>query len=378
MLLPQSGESRSLTLSNESAYAGFKWELDVWGRIRRSVEATRAQLLSREEGQRAVILGLVGNVAEASFDLRQFDLQVEITKRTLNAWEGTVRISRVKLQQGVISKLDLDRFEAERSNAAAQLADLERQVVQKENQISLLLGRKPATIARGIALADQVMSPDVPAGLPLRFLQRRPDILQAEQELTAATANIGVAQAGRFPQLSLTGALGIANPQLNSFAPGVAFTQAASASIAGPLLNASSLGYQVTVAEARTRQARAQYDKAVVTAFKEVEDVLIAIQKTREQRVAQERQVASLRSALEMSDLRYKGGRASYLDLLTAQRDLYNAEISLARTRRTQLVSVVQLYKALGGGWLPEGTDRRMQASPVVDQGPTGTPAQER
>ncbi len=295
-----------------------------------------------------MILGLVGNVAEAYFDLRQFDLQVEITKRTLNAWEETVRISRVKLQQGVISKLDLDRFEAERSNAAAQLADLERQVVQKENQISLLLGRKPATIARGIALTDQVMPPDVPAGLPSDLLQRRPDILQAEQELTAATANIGVAQAGRFPQLSLTGALGIANPQLNSFSPGVAFTQAASASIAGPLLNASSLGYQVTVAEARTRQARAQYDKAVVTAFKEVEDVLIAIQKTREQRVAQERQVASLRSALEMSDLRYKGGRASYLDLLTAQRDLYNAEISLA-TDQTHTIGVSRA--ALQGAW---------------------------
>src|SRR5215217_857889 len=359
----QSQGQGGTTLTNESAYAGLKWEMDVWGRIRRSIENTRAQLLSRQEAQRAIILGLVGNVAEAYFDLRQLDLQIEITKRTLKAWDETVRISRIKLDQGAISKLDLDRFEAERANAAAQLADLERQVVQKENQISLLLGRKPAQVARGIALTEQMMPPDIPAGLPSDLLRRRPDILQAEQDLVAATANIGVAQATRFPQLSLTGALGIANPQLNSFAPGVAFTQYASASIAGPLLNATSLGYQVQVAEARTRQASLQYEKTIVTAFREVEDALIATQKSREQRVAQEAQVAALRSAFELADLRYKGGRASYLDVLTAQRSLFDAELALARTRRTQLVSVVQLYKALGGGWSPAGLYEQGQAS---------------
>jgi multidrug efflux system outer membrane protein len=356
------------TLMNESAFAGVKWEVDVWGRIRRSIEATRAQLLSRQEGQRAVVLGLVSNVAEAYFDLRQLDLQVEITKRTLKAWDETVRISRVKLEQGTIPKLDLDRFEAERANAAAQLADLERQDVQKENQISLLLGRKPAQIARGIALTGQTMPPEVPAGLPSDLLQRRPDILQAEQDLTAATASIGVAQASRFPQLSLTGALGIANPQLNSFAPGVAFTQFAGASVTGPLLNATSLGYEVKVAEARTKQASLQYEKTIVTAFKEVEDALIAVQKSREQREALEAQVKSLRSALELADLRYQGGRASYLDVLTAQRTLFDAELALARTRRTQLVSVVQLYKALGGGWSPAGSYDNAAASAVAQQ----------
>ncbi|MGE3154871.1 MAG: efflux transporter outer membrane subunit [Nitrospiraceae bacterium] len=356
------------TLSNQNAFAGLKWEVDIWGKIRRSIEAARAQLLSRQEAQRAVILGLVSNVAEAYFDLRQLDLQVEITKRTLKAWDDTVRISRVKLEQGVIPKLDLDRFEAERANAAAQLADLERQEVQKENQISLLLGRKPAQVPRGIALTGQVMPPQVPAGLPSDLLQRRPDILKAEQDLTAATATIGVAQASRFPQLSLTGALGVANPQINAFAPGVAFTQFAGASVAGPLLNATSLGYQVTVAEARTKQASLQYEKAIVTAFKEVEDALIAVQKSREQREAQEAQVKSLRSALEMADLRYQGGRASYLDVLTAQRTLFDAELSLARTRRTQLVSVVQLYKALGGGWSPAGPYESAPASKVAQQ----------
>ena len=365
------------TLSNESAYAGLKWEVDVWGRIRRSIEATRAQLLARREAQRAVILGLVGTVAEAYFDLRQLDLQIEITRRTLKAWDETLRISRIKLDQGAISKLDLDRFEAERANAAAQLADLERQAVQKENQISLLLGHKPAQISRGAALTDQMMPPEIPAGLPSDLLQRRPDILQAEQDLVAATATIGVAQASRFPQVSLTGALGVANPQLNSFAPGVAFTQFASASVAGPLLNATSLGYQVKVAEARTKQASFQYEKAVVSAFKEVEDALIANQKTREQRTAQEVQVSALRSALDLADLRYKGGRASYLDVLTAQRSLYDAELALARTRRTQLVSVVQLYKALGGGWSADSRYEGSRDSTATQTAPVGLSVRE-
>jgi outer membrane protein, multidrug efflux system len=378
VFIPGQGGQGGATLSNESAYAGLKWEVDVWGRIRRSIEATRAQLLSRQESQRAIILGLVGAVAEAYFDLRQLDLQIEITRRTLKAWDETVRISRIKLDQGAISKLDLDRFEAERANAAAQLADLERQSVQKENQISLLLGRKPAQITRGVALTEQMMPPEVPAGLPSDLLRRRPDILQAEQDVVAATSTIGVAQASRFPQLSLTGALGVANPQINSFAPGVAFTQYASASVAGPLLNATSLGYQVTVAEARTKQASLQYEKAIVTAFREVEDALIATQKTREQRTAQEIQVAALRSAFELADLRYKGGRASYLDVLTAQRSLFDAELALARTRRTQLVSVVQLYKALGGGWSPNGMDGTMQASPLPERLPAALPVQEK
>jgi multidrug efflux system outer membrane protein len=351
------------TLSNESAYGGLKWEVDVWGKIRRSIEATRAQLLARQEAQRAVILGLVGTVAEAYFDLRQVDLQIEITRRTLKAWDETVRLSRIKLGQGAISKLDLDRFEAEQANAAAQLADLERQSVQKENQISLLLGRKPAHISRGSALTEQVMPPEIPAGLPSDLLRRRPDILQAEQDLVAATAGIGVAEASRFPQLSLTGALGVANPQLGSIAPGVAFTQYASAAVTGPLLNATALGYQVKVAEARTKQATFQFEKTIVTALREVEDALIATQKSRQQGRSQEAQVAALRSAFDLADLRYRGGRASYLDVLTAQRSLFDAELALARTRRTQLVSVVQLYKALGGGWSPAGSQEDLPTS---------------
>ncbi len=349
-----SGGSGGTDFSSLFGTAGLKWEIDLWGRIRRSIEAAHAQLLSQEENQRAVVLGLVGNVAEAYFGLRALDLQIEITKRTLKAWEDSVRISRLRFQHGDIPKLDLDQFEAERAGTAAKLADLEKQMVQQENQLSLLLGRRPMTIARGLALTEQSMPPNVPPGLPSALLQRRPDIAQAEQELTAATAKIGVAQAQRFPQFALTGNAGGAGFRLDSLA-GPFATLGASASLTGPLLNATALGYQVQSAEAQTRQAAARYQKAILTAFKEVEDALIAVQKSREQSEAQQQQVTSLQSALGFATQRYQGGRASYLDVLTAQRNLFDAELALATTRRTQLASVVQLYKALGGGWLPEG-----------------------
>lgn len=349
----QSGGSGGTDFSRAYGLAGLKWELDLWGRIRRSIEATRAQLLSQEENQRAVIIGLVGNVAETYFDLRALDLQVDIAKRTLKTWEESVRISRLRFQHGDIPKLDLDQFEAERAGTAAQLAVLEQQVVQTENQLSLLLGRRPMPIARGLALTEQPMPPDVPPGLPSALLQRRPDILQAEQQFAAATAMIGVAQAQRFPQLALTGAAGGAGFQLNSLSVGPFATVGASATLTGPLLNATALGYQVQVTEAQAKQALAQYQKAVLVAFKEVEDGLIGIQKTRERRDAQEQQVKSLQSASNFATLRYQGGRANYLDVLTAQRNLFDAELALAKTRRAQLVSMVQLYKALGGGWSP-------------------------
>ena len=351
--VPLGGKDDGLSLSHESADVGLKWEVDLWGRIRRSVEAARAQLLSKSENQRAVILGLVSNVAEAYFNLRGLDYEVEITKRTLKSWEETVRLSELRFKQGVIPKLDLDRFQAERAGAAAQLADLERQVVQEENRLSILLGRRPAEIARGLRLTEQPIPPAVPPGLPSDLLQRRPDILKVEQDLAAATANIGVAQAVRFPQLALTGAIGGAGLQISgsSFGPYATFKGAAS--LSGPLFNASALGYQAKATEAQAQAAVAQYRKTVLTAFMEVEDALIAVQKTGEQRIAQEQQVAALQSALTLADFRYQGGRASYLDVLTAQRSLFESELSLARTRRGQLTSVVQLYKALGGGWSP-------------------------
>jgi outer membrane protein, multidrug efflux system len=366
---PIASQRDGTTLSQLSGAVGLKWEVDLWGRIRRSVEAARAQLLSKQENQRAVILSLVSGVAESYFDLRGLDYQVDITKRTLKAWDDSVHLSKLRYQKGDIPKLDLDRFVAERAGTAAQLADLERQVVQRENQISLLLGHKPSEISRGRMLTEQPMPPEVPPGLPSELLQRRPDIIQAEQSLAAATANIGVAQAMRFPQLALTGQAGGAQLNISdmSFNPYATFMGAAA--LTAPLYNASALGYQVKVAEARGNQAIAQYRKAILQAFQEVEDALISVQKTREQRNAQEQQVQALESSLRLADLRYQGGRASYLDLLTAKRTLFDAELALAKTYRNQLVSVVKLYKALGGGWSPSGAGENRPSSTTQEAG---------
>ncbi|HEX4967854.1 MAG TPA: efflux transporter outer membrane subunit [Nitrospiraceae bacterium] len=345
------------------------WEMDIWGRIRRANEASLAELLAREENRRAVTLQIVGGVAQSYFDLRQFDMQLEIAKRTLLAWEESVRIGQARLRQGLINKLDVDQFEAERENAAARIAELKRQVIQKENELSVLLGRNPSQIARGRSLTEQIMPPVVPAGLPSELLQRRPDVVSAEQQLVATTARIGVAKAERFPKLSLTGLLGVASPTLTDFiSPATSFGVLAPV-LAGPLLNAQTLGFQQKAVEAQARQAVAQYEQTVLVAFREVEDALVGVSTAREQAAAQERQVNSLRSALHLANLRYKGGLANYLDVLIAQRSLFVTELALADTHRLHLVSVVQLYKALGGGWSPNEASREHPASSVPPGG---------
>jgi multidrug efflux system outer membrane protein len=341
---------------NYYTQGNLSWELDVWGRIRRSNEAARGDLLAKEESRRAVILQLVSGVAEAYFDLLQFDMQLDIARRTLKSWEESVRIAQARLKQGMTSKLDADQFEAERANAAARAAELERQMVQKENQLSVLLGRNPHKIPRGKSLTEQVMPPEVPPGLPSDLLQRRPDIVQAEQELGAATARIGVAKAERFPKITITGILGAANPQLSQFFTNESSFAAVGPGFTGPLFNAQTLGFQQKAFEAQARQAVAHYEQTILVAFKEVEDALVAVTTTREQRKAQAQQVEALRSALNLASLRYKGGLANYLDVLIAQRNLFEAELALTGTHRLHLVSIVQLYKALGGGWPPAGS----------------------
>lgn len=341
-------------LFNYSLQGNLSWELDIWGRIRRSNEAARGDLLGREEGRRAVILQLVSGVAEAYFDLLQLDMQLDIARRTLKSWEESVRIAQARLRQGMTSKLDADQFDAERANAAARGAELERQMIQKENQLSVLLGRAPYQIPRGRSLTEQVMPPAVPAGLPSELLQRRPDIVQAEQSLAATTARIGMAKADRFPKLSITGFLGVASPHLSRLVANETAFGVAGPSLTGPLLNAQILGFQQEAVEAQARQAVAQYEQSILVAFREVEDALVAVRTAREQREAQVQQVEALRSALHLASVRYKGGLANYLDVLIAQRNLFEAELALTGTHRLHLVSVVQLYKALGGGWPPE------------------------
>lgn len=339
---------------NYYTLGNLAWEVDLWGRIRRSTEAARADLLSKEENRRAVTIQLVSAVAEAYFNLLQFDLQLDIAKRTLQSWEESVRIAQARLRQGMTSKLDADQFEAERASAAARTAELQRQMVQAENHLSVLLGRRPFSITRGHSLDEQIVPPEVPAGLPSELLQRRPDLLVAERQLAAVTARIGAAKAERFPRITLTGLLGVAHPELS-----LLFTDPSSfgvfgAGLAAPLLNAQVLGFQQEAVEAQSKEALAQYQQAVLTAFREVEDALIAVQTARTQRESQHQQVSALQSALKLAELRYKGGLANYLDVLVARRSLFESELALTSTRRLLLASVVQLYKALGGGWSPE------------------------
>ena len=335
----------------------LNWEIDIWGRIRRSNEAAFGDLLAREENRRAVILQLVSGVAGAYLDLLQFDMQLDIAKRTLGSWEESVTIAKARLRRGVSSRLDADQFEGERANAAARVAQFERQMVQKENELSVLLGRNSFRIPRGQILTEQIFPPKVPPGLPSELLQRRPDIVQAEHELAAATARIGVAQAERFPKFSITGILGLASPQLSTLtSPGSEFGQAG-LGLAGPLFNANILGFQQEAVEAQAKQVLAHYEQTILVAFKEVEDALVAVRTADSQRMAQQEQVTALRSALRLANLRYKGGLTSYVDVLIAKRDLFVSELELTSTHRLHLVSIVQLYKALGGGWSPDSPE---------------------
>ncbi|HNP59486.1 MAG TPA: efflux transporter outer membrane subunit, partial [Nitrospirales bacterium] len=283
---PDGGNKKSggLDYSREKFFGGIKWEIDLWGRIRRNVEATQAELLARVENQRGVVIALVSDVAQSYFTLRALDLQVKIAERTLKVWNEAVRLSRSQYEHGYASKLDLDRFEAEQAGTRAQLANLEQHVVLAENRISVLLGHRPMAIPRGFALTEQPLPPEVPVGLPSSLLSQRPDILEAEQKLAAATANIGVAQAQRFPQFSINAGGGVAGFQLNSMGTGPFAAANVSGTLTGPLLNATALGYGVGVATSQEQQALARYELAILNAFREVEDSLITIKKTGEQR----------------------------------------------------------------------------------------------
>ncbi|MEK7769157.1 MAG: efflux transporter outer membrane subunit, partial [Pseudomonadota bacterium] len=257
--------------------SSLNWEMDIWGRVRRANEAARADLLAREENRRAVILTLVSGVAQSYFDLLQLDMQLDIARRTLQSWEETVALAQHRLRGGVISRLDADQFEAERANVSARVAELERQMIQKENELNVLLGKNPAPIVRGRLLTEQTMPPEVPAGLPSDLLQRRPDILQAEQTLAAATARIGMTKAARFPRITLTGLLGVASPRLANLLTSSSEFGMGGVGLAGPLLNAQTLGHEQRAVEAQARKVLAQYEQTILVAFKEVEDALVAV-----------------------------------------------------------------------------------------------------
>jgi multidrug efflux system outer membrane protein len=336
------------------AFAGLlnaSWEIDLWGRIRRADEAARAQILASEEAKRGVMLSLVSDVAQAYFELLELDLQLEIARRTTESFRDSLDIFRRRLEGGVASRLETARAAASLAQTAATVPNLERLIVLKENQINLLLGREPASIARGLPLTAQSSPPEIPAGLPSDLLERRPDVRQAEQNLVAANARIGVAVADFFPRLDLTSLLGFASPALSSITSGRNRVWSAAASLAGPIFQGGRLVGQYRQFQAEWEETRLRYEQTALNAFHEVSNALVSRQKLIDVRTEQANAVESLRESVSVSTQRYIAGLSSYFEVLEAQQQLFPAENSLAQTQLEQLVAIVDLYRALGGGW---------------------------
>ena len=329
----------------------LSFEIDIWGRLRRATEAARASLLSAEETRKAVVTTLVSDVATSYLTLRELDYELAISRQTLQTREESLVLVRKRQTGGVSTRLDLRQAEQLVYTAAETIPATQEQIGQRENQISLLLGENPGGITRGRGLTEQDITPDVPPGLPSSLLELRPDIRAAEQDLIAANAEIGVARAAYFPRVSLSGFLGGASTQLSSLFSGPHSAWNLIPQITQPIFTAGRIKSGVRLAQAERDHALVQYEKVIQTAFTEVSDALIAHQRLRESREKQELLVAALEDRLRLAYMRYRGGVDTQLNALDADRDLFNAQLTLSRLRLEEILSVVQLYKALGGGW---------------------------
>jgi multidrug efflux system outer membrane protein len=338
-----------LTLTADAAF-----QLDLFGRLRRATEASRAQLLATEDARQTLTLTLVSDIASDYFQLLDLDLQLRITQETVKTQEDSVKLTRLRLDHGVATKLDVLQAQQVLDTANAAIPDLERQIGQEENAISVLLGHYPENVQRGRPLAEQPLPPDVPSGMPSSLLERRPDIRQVEQDLIAANAEIGVARAAFFPQISLTGGGGGAFGRSTLFT-GLMSSQngiwSYGAQISQPIFTGGALRGNLRLAESQHRQELIAYKQAIQLAFRDVSDALIGYQKLHQVRVAQETTVKDLHDSVSTSLVRYRGGITTYLEVLDGQRSLFNAELTLAQARGSEYQSLVQLYKALGGGW---------------------------
>jgi outer membrane protein, multidrug efflux system len=329
------------------------WEIDVWGKIRRATEAARADVLSSEEGRRTVILSLVSAVANAYVDLIDLDKQLEIAKHTAESRKESYRIFQLRFQGGVVSALELNQVKSEYESALATIPQIQKAIALQENAISVLLGRNPGPIPRGRTI-DEIKLPAVPAGLPSDLLERRPDIRQAEEDLVSANARIGVAKAAYYPTISLTGLFGVASSDLAHLFVGPAKIWSFAGSILGPIFTAGAIKGQVQAAEAVQQQTLIRYQQVIQTAFREVDDALADRLHTRQQLEMLGRQVASLREYLKMARLRYDNGYVSYIEVLDAERSLFNVELQYTQTQAVLIRASVNLYKAMGGGWVVE------------------------
>ena len=346
--------------------AGFtlSWEIDIFGRVRRENEAAFARYVSTEQGRRGVLVTLVGDVASDYFLLRQLDRQLDIAHQTLRLNDETVTYYRNRLQGGVSNQLELDQSIGNRAITAAAVPDIERQIALVENGLSVLLGRVPGPIARGTALEELSLPPGVPAGLPAQLLERRPDVMQAEQLLVAANADIGAAKALFFPTISLTGLFGVVSGDLSGVLKSDATVWSLGAGLFQPIFQAGRIKRNYEAALARNEQALAQYKKAALNGYREVADSLVTIQKLAVAKTEIESGVEALRDASKLSRLRYDTGLSNYLEILIADQQLFQQELQLARTIGDQHRAITQLYRALGGGWTPETDESKSSSTP--------------
>jgi multidrug efflux system outer membrane protein len=346
-LLP--GEDNTYSLYQGSLSAD--WQIDLFGRVRRQSEAVQAQVFASEQGRRGVILSIVSTAATAYVGLRALDRQLEIARGTADNYAETRKLFELRLRGGVISDVEMAQIESQYELALAAIPAFEFSIAQQENLISTLLGRHPGPIPRGRPI-EQLVPPAIPAGLPAELLERRPDILQAEQNLVTANAGIGAAKALYFPSFSLTGAIGTASTDFSNFLTGPARTAFVAASLVGPIFTFGNIEGQVRSAEAAREQALYFYRQTILNALRETNDALIGSQKTREQSEAQVRRVRALRDYARLSRVRFDNGAASYVEVLVAENDLFSAELNLVTTQADRLTQIINVYKAMGGGWV--------------------------
>ena len=334
-----------------AAGASFNWQLDFWGKYRRATEAARANLVAARWAREYVISTLVSDVAASYFQLRALDLQLEISRRTLAARKESLKLTQTLVSGGASNMLDQRQAEQLVAAAAENIPDLERRIQQQENYISTLLGNNPGPIARGLPLIEQPHPPEVPAGLPSSLLERRPDIREAEQQLVAANAQIGVAKAAYYPNISLTANAGYASSALTSLFTGPAGWWAFGGSLMQPIFAGGRIKSGVRYTEAQKQEFLLMYQKTIQEAFLGVSDSLVAYQKDREFREYHEQLTVAAQDSARLSEVRYGGGRASYLEVLTNETNYFNAELGLAQARLNELLALVDLYRNLGGGW---------------------------
>jgi multidrug efflux system outer membrane protein len=329
----------------------LSYQVDLWGGFRRATEAARADLLATESAHRTITISLVSEVARAYLLLRDLDARLDVSKRTLQTRLESLRLINARFDKGTVSELDVNQAQIEVAVAETAIAAFQRQIVQTQNALRILLGRNPGPVTRGDALDSQTFPPSIPIGLPSELLQRRPDVVQAEANLAAATARIGVAEALRYPSISLTGRFGAESTDLSDLNSSDAETWNIGANLLGPIFNSGQLKAQAEAAREQTKQAVLFYEATLQDSFREVEDALVSVRTYRDEHDAQARRALAATNAARLSRARYDGGVVDYLEVLDSERTLFNAELAESETLQLYYSAIVRLYGALGGGW---------------------------